>query len=51
MHTKLMTLFLQYNVNDYILDGAHHLWWSSVLSVTESVCTEQDFTEFRTPFV
>ena len=32
-----MTLFLQYNVNNYIMDGVHHLWWPSVLSVSESV--------------
>ena len=46
-----MTLFLQYNVNN-IRDGACHLWWPSVLSViiiSESVCTEQESTEFRTP--
>ena len=44
-----MTLFLQYNVNNHIRDGARHLWWPSVLSVSESVCTEQGSTEFRTP--
>ena len=44
-----MTLFLQYNVNNHILGDAHHLWWPSVLSVSESVCTEQGYTEFRTP--
>ena len=44
-----MTLFLQYNVNKYIWDGARHLWWPIVLSVSESLCTEQGSTEFRTP--
>ena len=44
-----MTLLLQYNVNNHVLDGAHHLWWLSVLSVSESVCTEQGSTEFRNP--
>ena len=44
-----MTLFLQYNVNNHIWDSACHLWWPSVLSVSESVCTEQGSTEFRTP--
>ena len=32
-----MTLFLQYNVNNHILDGAFYLWWLSVLSGSESV--------------
>ena len=44
-----MTLFLQYNVNNHILDDVRHLWWPSILSVSESVCTEQGSTEFRTP--
>ena len=44
-----MTLFLQYNVNNHILDGAGRLWWPCVLLVLESVCTEQGCTEFRTP--
>ena len=44
-----MPLFLQYNVNNHILDGAGRLWWPSVLPVLESVCTEQGCTEFRTP--
>ena len=40
-----MTLFLQYNVNNYLLDGVCHLWRSSVLSVNLS--TEQGSTEFK----
>ena len=32
-----MTLFLQYNVNNHIWDSPCHLWWLSVLSVSESV--------------
>ena len=32
-----MTLFLQYNVDNHILDGAHYLWWISVLPSSESV--------------
>ena len=36
-------------MNNHTLDGAGHLWWPSVLSVSESVCTEQVSTEFRTP--
>ena len=32
-----MTLFLQHNVNNHILDGAHYFWWPSVLSGSESV--------------
>ena len=32
-----MTLLLQYNVNNHIPDGAHFLWWSSVLPDSESV--------------
>ena len=32
-----MSLFLQCNVNNHILDGAHYLWWSSVLPGSESV--------------
>ena len=38
MHTQLMTLFLQYNVNNHILDGARHLWWPSIVS--ESVLSK-----------
>ena len=45
-----MTLFLQYNVNNHIPDGARHLWWPSVLLVSESVCTKQGSTEFIAPF-
>ena len=35
-------LFLQYNVNNHILDGVHYLWWPGVLPDGESigVCTE-----------
>ena len=32
-----MTLFLQYDVNNHILDNAHFLWWPSVLPDSESV--------------
>ena len=32
-----MTLFLQYNVNNRIPDGARFLWWPSVLPDSESV--------------
>ena len=32
-----MTLFLQYNVNNHILDGAHYVWRPSVLPGSESV--------------
>ena len=35
-----MTLFLQYNVNNHIWDGACHLWLPSVLSVSESVLSK-----------
>ena len=31
------------------MDGACHVWWPGVLSVSKSVCTEQGSTEFRTP--
>ena len=32
-----MILFLQYNVNNHIPDGARFLWWPSVLPDSESV--------------
>ena len=32
-----MTLFLQYNMNNHILDGARYLWWPSGLPGSESV--------------
>ena len=32
-----MTLFLQYNVNNHVLDGACYLWWPSVVPGSESV--------------
>ena len=35
-----MTLFLHYNVNNHIRDGARHLWWPSVLSVSKSVLSK-----------
>ena len=35
-----MTLFLQYNINSHIWDGALHLWWPSVLSVNLSVLSK-----------
>ena len=46
-----MTLFLQYNMNNHILDGVCYLWWPSVLPGSHSVsaCTEHGSTEFRTP--
>ena len=45
-----MTLFLQYNVNNHIWDGARHLWWPSVLSVSESVLSK-DLLNSEPPFV
>ena len=32
-----MTLFLQYNVNNHILDGMHYLWWQSAFPGSEFV--------------
>ena len=33
-----------------ILDGAHYLWWPSVLSGSKSVCTEKGSTKFKNLF-
>ena len=32
-----MVLFLQYNVNNYILDGMHYIWWPIVFPADEFV--------------
>ena len=37
MHTHLMTIFIQYNVNNHILDGACYIWWPSVFPGGEFV--------------
>ena len=42
-----MTLFLQYNVNNHILDDVRHLLVAKCF-ISESVATEQGSTEFRT---
>ena len=51
MHTYLMTIFIQYNVNNHILDGACYIWWPSVFPGGEfvSVLSKHYFAEFRTP--
>ena len=35
MHTYPMTFFLQYNLNNHILDDVRYLWWPSVLPGSE----------------
>ena len=32
-----MTLFLQYNMNNHILDGVRYLWWPNIFSCGEFV--------------
>ena len=44
-----MTLLLQYNVKNYILDGVYYLWRSRVLPGGEFVSAEQGSVEFSIP--
>ena len=47
-----MTLFLQYNVNNYIPDGARFLWWPSVWPDSESVSLlSKDLLNLERPFM
>ena len=45
-----MTLFLQYKVNNHILDDTCYLWWPSEFPGCKyvSACTEQRSAEFIT---
>ena len=47
-----MTLFLEYNVNNHILDDAHFLWWPSALPYSESVfLLSKGLLNLEPPFV
>ena len=58
MHTYLMTLLLQYNVNNHIPDGTHYirrvancfLNWCRLVPKIVSDCVEQGLAEFQTPY-
>ena len=48
MHTQLMTLFLQYNVNNHILDNGHYIWWRFVFAGGEIVSVlSKDLLNFQ----